>query len=64
MFDAVSGFRCVFISVASLGPDVVLAVLSTLWQWHLRLLKLWGFACHFCNGGALFFLIFLLDVLA
>ena len=41
-------------SVALLGPDVVLAVLFTSWQWYLGLFTFVGFACHFCNGGPVF----------
>ena len=41
-------------SVALLGPDVVLAVLFTSWQWHLGQFKFVGFGCHFCNGGSIF----------
>ena len=67
MFDVVSGFRHVFILlgllVALLGPHVVLAALFTFWQWCLRLFKIGGFACHFCNGGYVF-PGFLLDVSA
>ena len=47
VFDYVSDFRHVFISVgllvALLGPHVVLAALFTFWQWHLRLFKIGQF---------------------
>ena len=50
-------------SVALLGPDVVLAVLFTPWQWHLRLFKFVGLCLSLLQWGALVYLIFLLDAL-
>ena len=55
LFDAVSGFRHVFMSVASLGPDVVLAVLFTSWQWCLGLFKFVGLCLSLLQWGALSF---------
>ena len=49
-------------SVASLGPDVVLAALFTFWQWCHRLFKIGGFPVTSVMG-TLFCLTFLLDVL-
>ena len=64
VFDAVSSFRHVFVSVALLvallGPHLVLAVLFTFLQWHLGLFRIGGFACHFCDGGLCFSLEFYL----
>ena len=62
MSDAVSCCRHVFISVVLLGPDVVLAVLFISWQWHLGLFKFVGLCLSLLQWGALFFLIFLLEV--
>ena len=52
-----------YMSVALLGPDVVLAVLFTLQQWHLGLFKIVGLCLSLLQWGALVCLIFLLDVL-
>ena len=52
----------VFIFVASLGPDVVLAVLCTSWQWHLGLFNFVGLCLSLLQWGALFFLVYLQEV--
>ena len=55
VLDAVSCCRCVFIFVASLGPDVVLAVLFISWQWHLGLFKfVWICLSLLQWGGSVF----------
>ena len=67
MFNVVSGFMHVFISlgllVALLGPHVVLAAwLFIFWQWHLRLFKIGGFCLSLLQWGALILHELLLDV--
>ena len=41
-------------SVALLGPDVVLAVLFISWQWHLGLFKVVGLCLSLLWWGPLF----------
>ena len=59
MFDVVSGFRHVVVSlgllVALLGSHVVAGcIVYVFGSGVLGCLKLGGFACHFCSGGLCF----------